>query len=115
MGKTNGLHALELAQLLVKEIFQAVEELPASAPASLKKQLCDAANSIAANIAEGFGRGTVGERRYHLRVGRGSLEELQSHWKVCRNAEFVETKRFLSVWNRMTVLQRMIVKLSRKQ
>jgi four helix bundle protein len=115
MGKTTGLHALELAQLLVKEILEAADEFPPGTPANLKKQLCDAANSVAANIAEGFGRGTVGERRYHLRVSRGSLEETQSHWKVCRNGEFLDKKRFFRSWNKMVVLQRMIVKLSRRK
>jgi four helix bundle protein len=114
MGKTNGLHALELAHLLVKEILEAVALFPADAPPGLRKQLCDAANSVAANIAEGFGRATLTERRYFLRISRGSLEETQSHWKVSRRASYVAENRFFRVWNFTMVLHRMIAKLSRK-
>ena len=39
------------------------------------KQIVRAADSIGANIAEGFGRGTTNDQRYFPRIARGSLNE----------------------------------------
>src|SRR4029077_3312826 len=82
MGKTNGLHALEVAHLIVQEIHEAIEQFPTPDFSGLRYQIAKAANSVAANIAEGFGRGTDNERRNKLRMSRGELEETQSHLKV---------------------------------
>jgi four helix bundle protein len=113
MATTTGLRALDAAQLLVKEIMEAVDALRAGAPSSLRRQLVDSANSVAANIAEGFGRGTRAEKRHHLRISRGSLEETQSHLRVSRPA-FVDEQRYLRIWNLTLVLNRMLAGLIRR-
>jgi four helix bundle protein len=119
MGRSSGLRALEAAQLLASEILSAVELFPSPDPAGLRRQLSEAANSVAANIAEEMGRGTRGEKLHFLRMARGSLEETQSHLKVCRSAEYIDTKRFLRLWNLSVVLGRMlsalIAKIEREQ
>jgi len=43
------------------------------------KQIVRAADSIGANIAEGYGRGTGPDNRRFIRTARGSLNETQ-HW-----------------------------------
>jgi four helix bundle protein len=42
---------------------------------TVRKQIVRAADSIGANISEGFGRGTTNDQRYFLRIARGSLNE----------------------------------------
>jgi four helix bundle protein len=46
---------------------------------TLGKQLVNSADSIAANIAEGTGRGSFADNRRFARIARGSFFELK-HW-----------------------------------
>jgi four helix bundle protein len=111
MSKTNGLRALDAAQLLAVEVLAAVENFPTRDPANLRRQLSESANSVAANIAEGVGRATRGERLNRLRLARGSLEETQSHLKVSWKGRYLDTKTFYRLWNLTLVLSRMLAKL----
>ncbi|HKW49105.1 MAG TPA: four helix bundle protein [Gemmatimonadaceae bacterium] len=115
MGKTNGLRALELAQLILDEVLDAIEEFPRGDPAGLRYQLATAADSVLGNIAEGFGRATPNEKRNKLRIARGELEEAQAHLRAPARRHYMPAKRFYRIWNLMVVLHRMIVKLMRRR
>jgi four helix bundle protein len=114
MGKSNGLKALELAQLMVKEVRDAIDDFPKREPLNLRAQLGGAVNSVAANIAEGYGRGATAERHNRLRIARGCLEETQSHLNVAPDSEYISKKTFYRIWNRTVTLDRMIAKLMRR-
>ena len=111
MGKTNGLRALEAAQLLSDGVLAAVKKFPANDPAGIRKQLSESANSVAANIAEGFGRGTKREKTHYLRIARGSLEETQNPLKVSWKAGYLDSKSFYRLWNLAVALGRMLAGL----
>lgn len=115
MGKTNGLRALELAQLILDEVLDAIEEFPRGDPAGLRYQLASAADSVVGNIAEGFGRATPNEKKNKLRLARGELEETQAHLKAATRRRYIALKRFYRIWNLTVVLHRMIVKLMRRR
>ena len=114
MGKTNGLRALEVAQLILDELLDAAEEFPPGDPAGLRNQLGRAAQSVVSNIAEGFGRDTPKEKENRLRIARGELEETQANLKAAARRRYLAQKRFYRIWNLTVVLHRMIVKLKRR-
>lgn len=59
MGKSNGLRALELAQLIAKEVAELIAKFPPAVPLGFREQLGNAAHSVHSNIAEGYGRTTT--------------------------------------------------------
>ncbi len=58
-------------------VHRVTEKFPRSARFGMVMQMRRAAYSIAANIAEGFGRGTTRELLQSLKVARGSTEEVR--------------------------------------
>lgn len=81
MAKTNfeNLQVYQLAERLADEIWSIVIGWDPFARDTVGKQLVRAADSIAANIAEGTGRGSFQDNRRFVRVARGSLYETK-HW-----------------------------------
>ena len=81
MAKSNfeKLEVYKLAENLAAEIWNMVLTWDHFAKDCLGKQLVRAADSIAANIAEGSGRGSYQDNRRFVMMARGSLYETQ-HW-----------------------------------
>jgi four helix bundle protein len=63
---------------LVTCSYQITRTFPPSERFGLTQQLRRAAVSIAANIAEGWGRSSRAELRHYLSIARGSLKELET-------------------------------------
>jgi len=59
----------------------------------LRDQLCRSANSIPANIAEGFGRSVL-EFKMYLTRALGSCNETISHLEMARKTQFISQKEF---------------------
>jgi four helix bundle protein len=73
------LEVYKLAEKLAAETWNMVLAWDYFAKDCLGKQLARAADSIAANIAEGAGRGSYQDNRRFVMMARGSLYETQ-HW-----------------------------------
>lgn len=68
-----------MARQLADRLISLASGGPLRREFQLNRQLQAAAQSVCANIAEGFGRYTPGEFARFLRIARGSAMELQEH------------------------------------
>ena len=68
-----------LAEELSDTIWNVVRTWDRLASDTVGKQIIRAADSIGANIAEGYGRGSYPDNRRFVRIARGSLYETR-HW-----------------------------------
>lgn len=70
---------------LAEAAYRATEKFPTHEAYGMTSQIRRAAVSIAANIAEGYGRGSSGAYLMFLRTSRGSLLEFETHIAIsCR-------------------------------
>jgi len=73
------LEAYQLSEHLADACWQIVRDWKTFDRDTVAKQLVRAADSIGANIAEGYGRGSVGDNKRFVRIAVGSLYETK-HW-----------------------------------
>ena len=83
------LDAWRHAAKLAIEVYRLVAQLPNSERFGLMSQSQRAAVSVAANIAEGYGRGSRREFLRFLLIARGSLRELDTHLYFLRELKLL--------------------------
>ena len=95
------LDVYKLAETLGDRIWDIVLSWSPFPKNSLGYQLVKSADSIGANIAEGFGRFHFAENKHFVRIARGSLYEAR-HWlrraykrKLLKEAEIKELRDLL--------------------
>lgn len=69
----------QTAHVLSGEIFSITVDLPKSEDYGLTSQIRRSANSVSANISEGFGRSKKFDKAHFYIIARGSAHETQSH------------------------------------
>jgi len=79
---------------LTTDLYRITARFPDTERFGLTSQIRRATTSIAANIAEGWGRGSTKEYIQFLMIARGSLMELETHLIVGRNLQFMSPDDF---------------------
>jgi four helix bundle protein len=74
---------------IAEDVYRISARLPLDERFGLKLQLRRAAASIAANIAEGAGRGSRIEFARYVSIARGSVCELETHLLLCERLGFL--------------------------
>jgi four helix bundle protein len=109
MSNHRDLAVLDAADKVADEVNQLID----NAPRGLihVTQLRDSAQSIGANISEGFGRGQAGERNRALRVARGEAEEAIRHLRANVESERIPQATFWRLRNRLVTIVKMLTAL----
>jgi len=98
------------AHALTLEVYQATASFPKEELYGLASQLRRAAVSVAANIAEGTGRGTRPELARFCRIACGSLNELEYHLLLSRDLRYFDEKPHRVLAGRIVGLRRMLTR-----
>jgi four helix bundle protein len=92
-----------------KAIFQLTRRSPFADDRRLVEQINDSSESVGANIAEGFGRGTQAEFVQFLGYANGSLNETQSHLCAAFDREYITKDEFAELFQEGTEIRKMMV------
>lgn len=87
--KLSELEVFNLAMELGEMVWKEVLAWDYFAKSTLGKQIVNSADSVAANIAEGFGRFHYQENKHFCYISRGSLTETQVWLKKAENRNLI--------------------------
>lgn len=91
------LEVWQKAHELVLLVFRLTEKFPRSDMFGIVSQVRRSSSSVAANISEGFGRGTTREFLRCLQIARGELEETRYFMLLSRDLERISEDEFSNV------------------
>ncbi|MGB9722730.1 MAG: four helix bundle protein [Chloroflexia bacterium] len=102
------LEVFQESHRLALEIYGVVRSFPATERFRLTDQLCRAASSVPANIAESFGRHTRPDTIRFLLIARGSLEETRYFLLLARDLGYVPAEKAAHLRERYVGVRRML-------
>lgn len=106
-----GLDVWKKSIAVTTDVYRLTSRFPVTERYGLCSQIRRATTSIAANIAEGWGRGSTGEYIQFLTVARGSLMELETHLIVARNLDFLSLDEFGAISRQIEDIGKMLNRL----
>src|SRR5271169_1978848 len=84
------LEVWQKSRKLAVSLYRATESFPSAERFGLTSQIRRSANSVPANIAEGWGRGSTKEYVQFLLIARGSLMELETHLIIAADLAYLK-------------------------
>jgi four helix bundle protein len=88
-----------LANEIGEQIWQIVQKWSYLEKQTVGIQLIDAIDSVAANLAEGFGRYHFNENKHFCYYARGSLSETKCWLKKANNRKLITESEYLKLTN----------------
>jgi four helix bundle protein len=92
-----------------KNIFLLTQKPPFAHDERLVRQINDSSESVMANMAEGFGRGTQEEFITFLGYAIGSLDETQSHLCAAYDRSYLDKEQFGHLWREGVEIRKLTV------
>lgn len=92
-----------------KDIWLLTQKPPFARDERLVRQINDSSESVMANMAEGFGRGTQEEFITFLGYSLGSLDETQSHLCAAYDRAHIDKETFGRLWSEGIEIRKMTV------
>ena len=102
------LDVFKISHCLVVEVYQILENFPKAQQYVLISQLSRSVSSIPANIAEGFGRSTLKDKKRFLIISRASTEETKYHLLLARDLNYISEKQYKYLYEKSTRIIRML-------
>lgn len=99
---------------LVRKLYLATRKFPAEEQYGLTSQMRRSAVSVAANIAEGRGRGTDAEFRRFLSISLGSAMELDYYLLLSADLKLLRSTEIAPLSGLLDEVRRMIYSLIRR-
>jgi len=93
---------------LANEIWKIVTNWDYFAKSTIGKQLVRAADSVPANISEGFGRFHYKEEKQFLYYARGSLSETKTFLSLAKSRNLIDERIYHSLISQTDILGRKI-------
>jgi four helix bundle protein len=112
MQDFKNLNVWQKAYELSLLIYRITSSFPASEQFGLTSQIRRSTVSIAANIAEGRGRGSDPDFRRFIQIAIGSICELECHIMLARDLEFLRPVDYDQVLIRIEEIRKMLIALS---
>ena len=91
------LQVWQRAHELVLLVFRMTEKFPKGDQFGIVSQVRRSSSAVAANVAEGFGRGTTREFLRSLQIARGELEETRYFMFLSKDLGRITTNEFTEV------------------
>lgn len=98
---------------LAESCYRLTKTFPKEELYGMTTQIRRASVSIAANIAEGYGRKTRGEYIQFLYIAQGSLKELETHWLISQRVELASPQSVNPILNQCESVGRLLLTLIR--
>ncbi|MEH2106157.1 four helix bundle protein [Nostoc sp.] len=99
--------AVNLAEIC----YRLTKTFPKEELYGMTSQIRRASVSIAANIAEGYGRKSRGEYIHFLYISQGSLKELETHWLISQRVELASSETTNSILNQCELVGKLLLGL----
>jgi len=104
--KLSELEVFNLAMELGEMVWKEVLAWDYFAKSTLGKQIVNSADSVAANIADGFGRFHYQENKHFCYISRGSLTETQVWLKKAENRNLITIDALQIYYNKIELLHK---------
>lgn len=103
-NRIEDLEVYMLAEDLSNEIWDITTQWDFFAKDTVGKQICRAADSISANIAEGYGRFHFKENKNFYYYSRGSILETKSFLSKMRHIGLVSDEIYTQLFNKLEIV-----------
>lgn len=115
--RPQSVHDLKIWQkaiTLVENCYKLSAVLPSDERYGLTSQIRRAATSVAANIAEGFGRWNAADFARSLAIASGSLRELETHLIIVERLDLAPTKSVVVLLENTDDLAKMLYRMRQR-
>jgi four helix bundle protein len=107
------LQVWQEAMNLVESCYRITKSFPQQEMYGMVSQIRRASVSVPANIAEGYGRSSLGDYIRFLYIAQGSLKELETHLLLCKRVNLATVQVLKPVLSQCETVGRLLLALIR--